>query len=478
MITSENIETYIINSIIKEKEGFEDIFLTFTENDFSNKHLKNIFIYLKSQFENNDELKIELYSVQYNLSKVISKIVSLENEYKIQYLIELFQEVVSNRIILNETTNLSNNQINVANKKQILENLSQTISEKFLKSDLSSSDKSISSYRKYIDKVKLLDIDNTGIIGLSSSVLSLDYMIKGLKKGDYILLAGRPSMGKTSLALGMFLEAIMADDDSIPIMFSLETEKEHIMARLISLLNNDIPLSAVLYGENIEKYQTMIDEALELLSSKKFYIEDFINGHLKNIITMTDIEQKIFQIHKETKKNINLVVIDHIGLLSSDSLNKKYKDQKDIISEISRQIKILTKKYSTPFIALSQLNRELEKRQDKRPIMSDLRESGALEQDADIIIFVYRAAVYLERELKELLKKKPDDQNLLRELNILKTQLTQAVELIVSKQRNGPIGIVDAEFLKSNSKFGNTNSFEENVFDELENSLDSVLYGN
>src|SRR5574344_427748 len=141
---------------------------------------------------------------------------------------------------------------------------------------------------------------------------------------------------------------------------------------------------------------------------------------------------------KAVNKKIGIIIIDYLQLISPDSRGSM--STNDIMSEISKGCKALGKIFSCPIVALSQLNRQLESRTDKRPQMSDLRDSGAIEQDADIIMFLYRPSVYLSKEIREQMKKRPNDDHLIRELEILEQQKIDDAEIIIGKQRNGEIG--------------------------------------
>lgn len=476
MINSQNIELYLIKFILSKKNDFNLIFDKIDENYFDNKELASIYKHLKDKFNSNQSFGIELFAIQHDLEILLEEIqyTDISNEdITAEYLINFFMEKTKKQI-LNSIKSIDTQSSSVHEQQLILEKTLEELKNKDYVTQLSTSEVVIKTYRDYLHNVDTINKENknNGLIGISTGIKALDNKIKGLKHQDYIVLGARPSMGKTALALGFIKEAIYSNKN--PVLFSLEMQKEQIVGRLLPQFNTELNMNHTMYAHDLEKQSTLINELLDFLETKNFFIEDFIqkNGSTKSNITVNDLLIKAKEISKNLKQKdpnekIGLIIIDYLQLLSPESSRKNISTN-DLMSDISKGLKNLGRTYQCPIIALSQLNRDLEKRQDKRPQMSDLRDSGAIEQDADIIMFVYRPGVYLDKEIREQLKKKPNDEQLLRELKILENQSVSEGEIIIGKQRNGPIGIVEVEFNKKCSMYGDVNSFYEDIFNEQE----------
>jgi replicative DNA helicase len=261
--------------------------------------------------------------------------------------------------------------------------------------------------------------------GLASGFYDLDSLTQGFQKSDLIILAGRPSMGKTAFVLNI-TENILKNYKLPIIFFSLEMSKEQLIYRLLS---NETGISQTrlklgnLYKEDWNK----LKKSIQLYSKLPFFINDEPN------ITIYDLRSKIKKIIFE-QTNIGLIVIDYLQLL----LNSKIKTENRVqeLSQITRSLKAIAKEFQTPIIALSQLSRNVENRINKRPILSDLRESGSIEQDADLVLMLYRENYYNSTTEK--------------------FEKLVPAELIVAKHRNGPLGVVKLSFQTDPTKFFNT----------------------
>jgi replicative DNA helicase len=261
--------------------------------------------------------------------------------------------------------------------------------------------------------------------GLASGFYDLDSLTQGFQKSDLIILAGRPSMGKTAFVLNI-TENILKNYKLPIIFFSLEMSKEQLIYRLLS---NETGISQTrlklgnLYKEDWHK----LKKSIQLYSKLPFFINDEPN------ITIYDLRSKIKKIIFE-QTNIGLIVIDYLQLL----LNSKIKTENRVqeLSQITRSLKAIAKEFQTPIIALSQLSRNVENRINKRPILSDLRESGSIEQDADLVLMLYRENYYNSTTQK--------------------FEKLVPAELIIAKHRNGPLGVVKLSFQTDPTKFFNT----------------------
>ena len=290
----------------------------------------------------------------------------------------------------------------------------------------------------------LSDIDRLSqqsedITGLPTGYREFDKMTAGLQPDNLIILAARPAVGKTAFALNIAQNVATSTDTSVAI-FSLEMSAESLVNRLLcaegSINANHLRTGQLDEGE----WQNLI-VAMGALSNTSIFIDDTPG------IKMAEIRAKCRRLAKE-KGNLGLVVIDYLQLIEGS--NKESRQQE--VSEISRQLKKLAKELSVPILALSQLSRGVEQRQDKRPVLSDIRESGSIEQDADIVAFLYRDDYYERGESKS--EEDGDDQDSLN-------QDVGEVELIIEKNRAGARGTVKLLFIKSYNKFSNISYAQE-----------------
>ena len=288
----------------------------------------------------------------------------------------------------------------------------------------------------YIEKMKKLG--NKYLIGQTTGFEALDKKTTGFNEGDLVIIAARPAMGKTALVLNMALKNVERGKGVI--FFSLEMPAEQLMLRMLAA-KTSIPLQNLRKGDMDDKEWSILSAAFDDLNSKKLFVDD---GGSININQLRARVRKLAQIQEN---NISLVVIDYLQLMQG--LGNKDRHQE--VSDISRGLKMLARELKIPIVALSQLNRGLESRPDKRPMLSDLRESGAIEQDADIIMFVYRDDVYKQRDEARKEKEAKDKGEDYKSKFIDKP--IEEAEIIIGKQRNGPIGTVKLDFHKALTKF-------------------------
>lgn len=288
----------------------------------------------------------------------------------------------------------------------------------------------------YIEKIKKLG--NKYLIGQTTGFEALDKKTTGFNEGDLVIIAARPAMGKTALVLNMALKNV--EQKKGVIFFSLEMPAEQLMLRMLAA-KTSIPLQNLRKGDMDDKEWSILSAAFDDLNSKKLFVDD---GGSININQLRARVRKLAQIQEN---NISLVIIDYLQLMQG--LGNKDRHQE--VSDISRGLKMLARELKIPIVALSQLNRGLESRPDKRPMLSDLRESGAIEQDADIIMFVYRDDVYKQRDEARKEKEAKDKGEDYKSKFIDKP--IEEAEIIIGKQRNGPIGTVKLDFHKALTKF-------------------------
>ncbi|MFY4788265.1 replicative DNA helicase [Aliarcobacter butzleri] len=288
----------------------------------------------------------------------------------------------------------------------------------------------------YIEKMKKLG--NKHLIGETTGFDALDRRTTGFNEGDLVIIAARPAMGKTALVLNMALKNVERGKGVI--FFSLEMPAEQLMLRMLSI-KTSIPLQNLRKGDMDDAQWSNLSSAFDSLNTKKLFVDD---GGSVNI---NQLRARVRKLAQNEDNNIKLVIIDYLQLMQGIGT----KDRHQEVSDISRGLKMLARELKIPIIALSQLNRGLESRPDKRPMLSDLRESGAIEQDADIIMFVYRDDVYKERDEARKEKEAKDKGEDYKSKFINKP--IEEAEIIIGKQRNGPIGTVKLDFHKNLTKF-------------------------
>lgn len=275
---------------------------------------------------------------------------------------------------------------------------------------------------KTLERIELLyQSPQDGVTGVSTGFSDLNKKTAGMQPSDLIIVAARPSMGKTTFAMNLCENAAM-DQDKPVLIFSLEMPSEQIMMRMLASLSR-VDQTKIRTGQLDDEDWARISSTMGLLMQKKNIFIDDSSG-----LTPTEVRSRARRIARD-HGGISLIMVDYLQLMRVPGMQ----DNRTLeIAEISRSLKALAKELNVPVVALSQLNRSLEQRADKRPVNSDLRESGAIEQDADLIMFIYRDEVYHED-----------------------SALKGIAEIIIGKQRNGPIGTVRLTFQGQFSRFDN-----------------------
>lgn len=272
-----------------------------------------------------------------------------------------------------------------------------------------------------IDTLSKLE-NHSGVTGVSTGFVDLDKKTAGLQPSDLVIVAARPSMGKTTFAMNLCENAAMASDKPV-LVFSLEMPAEQIMMRMIASLAR-VDQTKIRTGQNLDETEwSKIASVFGMFKQKNnLYIDD------SSGLTPTELRSRARRVYHENN-GLSMIMVDYLQLMRAPA----FSDNRTLeIAEISRSLKALAKELEVPVVALSQLNRTLEQRADKRPVNSDLRESGSIEQDADLIMFIYRDEVYNDNS---------EDKGV--------------AEIIIGKQRNGPIGRVRLAFNGQFSRFDN-----------------------
>jgi replicative DNA helicase len=270
-----------------------------------------------------------------------------------------------------------------------------------------------------VKRVEEMYRSDTALTGIATGFNNFDNKTSGLQKSDLIIIAGRPSMGKTSFAMNLAENAALHNENSVAV-FSMEMPGEQLALRMMSSLGR-IDSHSLRTGKLDDHDWPRLISSVNMLSKAKLFIDD------SAALTPTELRARTRRLKRE--HGLDLVIVDYIQLMQVGGSTENRATE---ISEISRSLKALAKELQVPIIALSQLNRSVEQRPDKRPIMSDLRESGSIEQDADVILFIYRDEVYNPESAEK-----------------------GTAEIIIRKQRNGPIGTVRLSFLGQYTRFEN-----------------------
>ncbi|ASS47058.1 Replicative DNA helicase [Candidatus Nasuia deltocephalinicola] len=429
-----NSEQLLLGCLLTENNLFKKISNILNKRDFFFKNHEIIYSVILSfnNFEKNFDLFI--------LSNKIKNFLLLDDFKIINYLEILKKKAFNNLNICDYATiihnlfilrKLSFNASNIIKKITFNKNNNINILLKKIENNVLKLNKNFNNiyfnipiisdiFEKVFYKSGLIINNNNNISGLSTGFIDLDNILSGLHKGELIIIAGRPSMGKTAFAINI-AQNISLNFNLPVIIFSMEMSNEQLATRLLSSISqinqNNIKRGNLSFLE-FSKLKNIILN----LNSVKIFIDENVN------LTPLDIFSKSKSVLNKYGC-LGLIIIDYLQLMNSSSPNKNRVME---ISEISRNLKCLAKDLDVPIIAISQLNRSLENRVDKRPIMSDLRESGAIEQDADIILFVYRDEIY---------------DNFSNNKGI--------AEILISKQRNGPTGVINLLFSSDNLKFSN-----------------------
>lgn len=274
--------------------------------------------------------------------------------------------------------------------------------------------------RETIERIEELSQSGGAITGLSTGYIDLDKMTSGLQKSDLVIVAGRPSMGKTAFAMNLVEHAVLNQPDPV-LVFSMEMPAEQLMMRLLSSIGR-INQTLVRTGQLDQAGWDQLGQSVSKLRNTGLLIDD------TPALTPTEVRSRARRVKRE-HGNIAMIMVDYLQLMQVAGASEGRTAE---ISEISRSMKAIAKEFRCPVVALSQLNRSLEQRPNKRPVNSDLRESGAIEQDADVIMFIYRDEVYTPESADR-----------------------GKAEIIIGKQRNGPIGTCKLAFFGEYTRFEN-----------------------
>lgn len=424
-------EQAVIGAMLIDKEAVTAALEKLRDEDFYREDNKLIFEAITSLYQKNEPVDIITVKSELTEAGTIERVGGLEylsslpDKVPTTANVDRYINIVREKALLRRLITSGNEMVSLGyNEAEDVDNILDMAERKIM--DLSQN-KAVKGYSTLQEVLvssvsKLEELFKAGgkISGTPTGFPDLDYKMSGLHDGELIILAARPAMGKSALAINIATNVALKANKGV-VIFSLEMPKEQIANRIMSseaLIDSNKIRSGLLEDDD----WTKLSDAINEISGIPLYIEDDAT------LTITDIRTRCRKLHME--KGLGLIVIDYLQLISP--LGKKNASREQEISEISRSLKILSKELGVPVIALSQLSRGVEKRDDKRPLLSDLRESGSIEQDADIVIFLYRDDYY---------NKDSERKNV--------------TEVILAKNRAGSIGTVDLAWLPSYTKFAN-----------------------
>ncbi|HGZ70506.1 MAG TPA: replicative DNA helicase, partial [Nitratifractor sp.] len=391
-----NIERAVLSAVIFDPEIYEEVAAFLKPKDYYLPFHQQLFAVMEALFENEQPIDEEF------LRRELQKQGSFDEVAMIEVLSA--NPITNTKAYLSEIKAYSNKRSLITLATEIkkltieddldaidvmdrVEQKLYEITQESTNEDFKPSDQITVDTLKEIERLK--ELGNSKLIGIDTGFTNLNDKTSGFGKGDLVIIAARPAMGKTALVLNMALKAIERNEGVA--FFSLEMPAEQLMLRMLSA-KTSIPLQALRVGNLVDDEWTRLSGAIDDISRRKLFVDD--GGYA----TIHHVRSKLRKL-KSQHPEVSLAVIDYLQLMSGDSRSQAGRQQE--ISEISRGLKQLARELEIPIIALSQLNRSLENRENKRPMLSDLRESGAIEQDADIILFVYRDDVYREAKEKE-----------------------------------------------------------------------------
>ena len=424
-------EQAVLGGLMIDNTEWDNVADVILPEDFYRTEHHLIFKIMTKQSEANSPIDVV------TLVEALNSLNELENAGGLDYLSELagnargtaniqaYADIIRERAILRRLISVANNiadtGYNTGGKKaaEILDEAEQQV---FNIADEPPQDQGPVPINplltKAVDRIDELAGSDGSLTGLASGYKDLDSMTSGWQKSDLVIVAGRPSMGKTAFAMNLVEHSILNEDKPV-LVFSLEMPAESLIFRMLSSIGR-IDQTKLRTGQLAEEDWPGFNNAVAKLKDRPLFIDDSAG------VSPMEMRARARRIIRENGQ-LGMIVVDYLQLMQIKGTNENRVNE---ISEISRSLKLLAREFECPVIALSQLNRGLEQRPNKRPVMSDLRESGAIEQDADLITFIYRDEVYNEDS--------PDK---------------GIAEIIIGKHRNGPIGTVRLSFLGQFTRF-------------------------
>jgi len=432
-------EQAVLGGLMLDNEGWDKVAENVSEEDFYRKEHRYIFraiSQLASKMDPFDVVTVsEMLETMGEIESVggLAYVGMLAKDTPTAANIDSYAKIVRDRSVLRQLihvgTTISGSAFNTEGQEtsQLLENAERQVFEIAEQQQRGKSGFTPvrSLLAKAVDKIESLYEQDNPITGVSTGFTDFDEMTSGLQASDLVIVAGRPSMGKTTFAMNLAENVAIKAKKPVAV-FSMEMPGDQLAMRMMSSLGR-IDQHKVRTGKLDDDEWPRMTSAINLLAETQLFIDD------TPALTPTEVRSRSRRLMREHGQ-LGLIVLDYLQLMQSPSSGENRVQQ---ISDISRNLKALAKELNVPVIALSQLNRNLEQRPNKRPVMSDLRESGSIEQDADVIVFIYRDEVYNEDS--------PDK---------------GVAEIIIGKQRNGPIGTSRLTFLGQYTRFENYTGYQ------------------
>ena len=430
-------EKAVLGGLMLETERFDSVILKISDQDFHGKDHQLIFESMGELINENKPLDPLTVSEKLDSKNLLNKIggkdylISLATETPTAANLEAYADIIRQRSVARQLMKANSEIAELINNPQGMDgfNLLDEAERKIfsLNEEANRSQSSIESMKdlvpRSIDRLHQLAESGSNLLGSSTGFMGIDSKLQGLQDGDLIVIAGRPSMGKTAFAMNIAENVIKEKDEDVGavLVFSLEMPAESLTTRLLSGMAK-LDQQAVRSGRLDNRQVTRVVEESKKLKELPLYIDD------SSLLSPMELRARARRMNRQLPNGLSLIVVDYLQLMQVPGSLENRVNQ---ISEISRSLKSLARELNIPIIALSQLSRAVEQRNNKEPMMSDLRDSGAIEQDADVILFIYRDEVYNKED--------PNNKNI--------------AKIIIGKQRNGPIGDVTLTFLKEYAKF-------------------------
>lgn len=423
-------EQAVLAAMFNDRDAILEVIPLLKETDFYRHDHGVLFATMRKMNEQNVPVDLVTITAQLdkdgNLEKAggIAYVAQIANSLGSASNVAHYASIVKEKAVLRDLINIANHISNrsyddAEETEAILDDAERMvleISQKRARSGLTPVSEVIDTTLSHLE---ILSQKKEGLTGLTSGFVDLDRITSGWQKSDFIILAARPAMGKTALALNMAQNAAIATKKPVAI-FSLEMSKEQLVNRMVSSLA-EIDQQTLRNGRIHGDEWVQLVNAVAPLAEAPLYIDD------TPAISVREVRAKSRRL--KTEQGLGLIIIDYLQLMGSSG---RIESRQQEVSQISRSLKALARELDVPIISLSQLSRSVEQGQEKKPSLSHLRESGSLEQDADIVMFIYRDEYYNEESEKK-----------------------GQAEIIIAKHRNGATGSVDLSFRKEFTKFGN-----------------------
>ena len=424
-------EQSVIGSMLMDRDAIATVNDMLTKDDFYNAQYGLLFEHMSALFKEGKPVDIVTLSNRLKENNVSEEIAGMKyigdilDSVPTSANAKYYAQIVADKSLLRKMIKLNEDiekdcYLDTDDVDGLLEKAEQgvfqLIKERNGGSDVTQIDKIIIDV---IDQIEAASKMNTRVTGIPTGFIDLDNMLTGLHGSELILVAARPAMGKTAFVLNIAHEVAVKKKKTTAI-FSLEMSKEQLVTRMIAM-DSLVNSQKIMTGQLAEDEWDKIADSTETIAEAPLFIDD------NSAITIADLRSKCRKLKQNN--DLSLIIIDYLQLMST---TKHVESRQQFISDMSRSLKVLARELDVPVIALSQLNRAVDSRPDHKPVLADLRESGAIEQDADVVMFIYRDDYY-----------NPD------------TEKKGIADIIIAKQRKGSVGSVELVWLQDYTKFAN-----------------------